>query len=153
MKEMVWCFMIALVIGATINGFTPGGGASAPPAAEQTPMAGGSTADATNIQEVSDANFQADVIKSSKPVLVDFYATWCGPCKQMDPIVETVASEYSDKLKVVKVDVDANAALSAKYNIGSIPSFVLFKDGKVAEFYAGAMDKSELVSIINKQVQ
>lgn len=90
------------------------------------------------IQLTSD-NFEAEVLNSDKPVLVDFYADWCGPCKMMMPVVEKMAEKYDGKIKVGKINSDDESALAAKYNIMSIPSFLLFKNGEVVETLTGAM--------------
>ena len=84
-------------------------------------------------------NFDSEVLKSDSPVLVDFYADWCGPCKMMMPVVEKMAEKYDGKIKVGKINSDDESALAAKYNIMSIPSFLLFKNGEVVETLTGAM--------------
>ena len=84
-------------------------------------------------------NFDSEVLKSDIPVLVDFYADWCGPCKMMMPVVEKMAEKYDGKIKVGKINSDDESALAAKYNIMSIPSFLLFKNGEVVETLTGAM--------------
>jgi thioredoxin 1 len=94
---------------------------------------------------VSDANFDAEVLKANVPVLVDFWATWCGPCKMIAPVVEELANEYDGKLKVVKVDVDSNPETSMKFSIRSIPTLMIFKGGKVVEQLIGAMPKRNLM--------
>jgi len=93
---------------------------------------------------LTELNFEQEVIKSDKPVLVDFWAPWCGPCRMMAPIVEELAEEFKDKAKVGKLNVDENANLAQKYNIMSIPTFLIFKDGKVAEQLVGGMGKEVL---------
>jgi thioredoxin 1 len=90
-------------------------------------------------QVVSDASFEKDVLQSSEPVLVDFYADWCGPCKAMAPALEAVASEMKGKVKVVKLDVDANPAITQKYHIQAMPTLMIFKDGQVAAQRVGAL--------------
>jgi thioredoxin 1 len=95
--------------------------------------------------EVSDSSFDAEVLKSSVPVLVDFWATWCGPCKMIAPVVEEIAKEYDGKVKVVKVDVDSNPETSMKFSIRSIPTLMIFKGGKVVEQLIGAMPKKNLM--------
>jgi thioredoxin 1 len=89
--------------------------------------------------QVSDKNFDAEVLKSSEPVLVDFFAEWCGPCKAMAPALEQVAAEMKGKLKVVKVDVDQNPEITVKYRIQAMPTLMIFKDGKVAAQNVGAL--------------
>ena len=95
--------------------------------------------------EVSDSNFESEVLKSNVTVLVDFWATWCGPCKMIAPVVEEIANEYAGKVKVVKVDVDSNPETSMKFSIRSIPTIMIFKGGKVVEQLIGAMPKKNLM--------
>ena len=94
---------------------------------------------------VDDANFQNEVLNSSVPVLVDFWAVWCGPCKMIAPIVEEMASEYNGKLKVTQMDVDANPRITMQYGIRSIPTLMVFKGGQVVEQIVGAVPKRHLV--------
>ena len=101
--------------------------------------------------KITDNNFEAEVKKSSMPVLVDFYADWCGPCKMMAPLVAQLAESYEGKCKVGKCNTDENSALTREYRIMSIPTFILFKDGEVAETIIGAVSKNELEAKI-KQV-
>jgi thioredoxin 1 len=93
---------------------------------------------------VKEQDFEAQVIRSEVPVLVDFWAEWCGPCRMIAPIVEDLASEYSGRLKVVKVDVDDNTAVAMRYNIMSIPTLGLFKGGQLVDRLVGYMPKQEL---------
>ena len=97
-----------------------------------------------NIQHVSDISFEADVLKSSGPVLVDYWAAWCGPCKAIAPILEELATEFSGQVKIAKVNVDENQETAAKFNIRGIPTLMLFKDGQVAATKVGALSKSQL---------
>ena len=94
---------------------------------------------------VDDANFQAEVLSSEKPVLVDFWAIWCGPCKMIAPLVEELAGEYDGKLKVAKMDVDANPRTAMQFGIRSIPTLLVFKGGQVVEQIVGAVPKRHLL--------
>jgi thioredoxin 1 len=99
---------------------------------------------------VSDADFENEVLKSSEPVVVDFYAEWCGPCKAMSPALEAVANDLKGKVKVVKLDVDQNPSTTAKYDIRAMPTLLIFKDGKVVNQKVGAMvQKKQLQDWIN----
>jgi thioredoxin 1 len=101
---------------------------------------------------VTDATFDAEVLKSTVPVLVDFWAVWCGPCKTIAPVVEELAAEYDGKLKVAKLDVDGNPDTSMKFAIRSIPTLMLFKDGRVVEQIIGAVPKRSLVDKLTQHV-
>jgi thioredoxin 1 len=101
---------------------------------------------------VTDATFEAEVLKSPVPVLVDFWAVWCGPCKTIAPVVEELATEYNGKLKVAKLDVDGNPDTSMKFAIRSIPTLMLFKDGRVVEQIIGAVPKRSLVEKLAQYV-
>ncbi len=105
-----------------------------------------------NTIEITDSNFETEVEKSDIPVLIDFWAAWCGPCRALAPTVEEIADEYQGKLKVGKLDVDANSALSAKFSIRGIPTLLLFKDGQVKEQLVGAVPKATIVGAITKHV-
>jgi|TARA_Y100000814_G_scaffold269940_1_gene225719 thioredoxin 1 len=94
--------------------------------------------------KVTDSSFEADVIKSEKPVLVDFWAEWCGPCVQIAPALEELANEYKDSLTVVKVNIDENPETPAKYGVRGIPTLILFKDGEIAATKVGAAPKRQL---------
>jgi len=101
-----------------------------------------------HIVYTTDANFENDVLKSSVPVLVDYWAEWCGPCKMIAPILDEVASDYQGKLKIAKVNVDENQQVTQKYGIRSIPTLMIFKDGNVQAQKVGAMSKSQLAAFI-----
>lgn len=101
------------------------------------------------IKHVSDSSFDTDVLQSDQPVLVDYWATWCGPCKMIAPILEEVAGEYAGRLTVAKVDVDANPDTAAKYGIRGIPTLMLFKNGQAAATKVGALSKSQLTTFLN----
>ncbi|WP_296712197.1 thioredoxin [Rhodoblastus sp.] len=100
-------------------------------------------------EKVTDATFESDVIKSAEPVVVDFWAEWCGPCKMIGPSLEELAKDYAGKVKIVKLNVDENPAVAGKLGIRSIPTLMLFKDGKVAAQKVGAAPKGELAKWIN----
>ena len=99
--------------------------------------------------EVNDDNFDEVVIKSDKPVLVDFWAEWCGPCRMVAPIMEEISQEYDGKALVVKCDVDSSPGVSAKYGIRNIPTILIFKDGKIADKQVGAVPKTNFVTKLN----
>ena len=104
------------------------------------------------IKHVTDLSFEADVLKSSQPVLVDYWAEWCGPCKQIAPILDEVSLTYQGKLQVVKMNVDENRDIPAKFNIRGIPTLMRFKDGKLAATKVGALSKAQLSAFINEQL-
>lgn len=100
--------------------------------------------------QITDDTFETEVLQADKPVVVDFWATWCGPCKMIAPILEEVASEMSDKVKVTKLDVDANNKTAGKYNIMSIPSLLFFKNGELVDQVVGAIPKAQLMARLEK---
>jgi len=101
------------------------------------------------IKQVSDASFDADVIQSSQPVLVDYWAPWCGPCKMIAPILEDVAGQYAGRLTIAKLNVDDNPDTAAKYGIRGIPTLMLFKNGQAAATKVGALSKSQLTEFLD----
>jgi len=104
------------------------------------------------IKHLSDASFEADVLKSSTPVLVDYWAEWCGPCKMIAPILDEVAGTYQGKLTIAKMNVDENREVPAKFGIRGIPTLMLFKDGQLAATKVGAMSKAQLTAFIDQQL-
>jgi thioredoxin 1 len=104
------------------------------------------------IKHTSDATFETDVLKASKPVLVDYWAEWCGPCKMIAPILDEVSAAYQDKLQIAKMNVDENREIPAKFGIRGIPTLMLFKDGQLAATKVGAMSKAQLTAFIDQQL-
>ena len=103
------------------------------------------------MQIVNDNNFETEVLNADKPVLVDFFATWCGPCRQMLPIVEELSEEMAEKIKIVKVDVDEAPKTPENYDIQTLPTLILFKDGKVIDTKTGSQMKSQIIEWINSK--
>jgi len=101
---------------------------------------------------ITDESFESEVLQSDKPVIVDFWATWCGPCKMIAPILEEIATEYGEKIKVAKLDVDANNRTAAKYNIMSIPSLLFFRNGEVVDQVIGALPKAQIAARLQKVI-
>jgi len=106
----------------------------------------------SNVGEVTDVTFEAEVLKASLPVLVDFWAPWCGPCRAVAPVVEEIANEYKDKLKVVKLNTDENPKTAQSYRISGIPSLMVFKNGQPVEQVVGAVPKTTLSSAVEKHL-
>ncbi len=102
------------------------------------------------IEEINDNNFERIVLKSEIPVVVDFWAQWCGPCRKLTPVLEQIQLEFKDDIKVVKIDADKNINTAKEYGISSLPSVLIFKDGSVKEVMAGLMPKSAIISNIKK---
>ncbi len=105
-----------------------------------------------NIVEVTDDTFEQEVLKSDKPVLVDYWAEWCGPCKMIAPVLEEIAAEYAGRLKVAKLNIDDNPATPPKYGIRGIPTLMLFKDGQVEATKVGAVSKSQLAAFLDSNL-
>lgn len=105
-----------------------------------------------NVMHVTDTSFDKDVLQAGTPVLVDYWAEWCGPCKMIAPILEDVAKEYNGRLSVAKVDIDANQNIAAKYGIRGIPTLMLFKGGQVHAQKVGALSKTQLTSFIDSNL-
>jgi len=120
----------------------PGGGLQ-PSQAKDFPMS------SELIKHVSDASFDGDVIQSGKPVLVDYWAEWCGPCKMIAPILDDVSKEYDGKLQIAKMNVDENREVPAKFGIRGIPTLMLFKNGQLAATKVGALSKAQLTAFID----
>ena len=106
-----------------------------------------------NVSEVSDASFEQEVLKSETPVLIDFWAPWCGPCKTISPVVEELAGEYDGRLKVVKMNVDNNPQTPTHYGVRGIPNLMIFRAGQVADQIVGAVPKAQLVKAIDRALQ
>jgi thioredoxin 1 len=141
MKQALIVFIIALALGSFINSLM---------ALEHSPGQETASISSPLVIQGSDKNFKQEVLESDKPVLVDFFATWCGPCKMMAPVVDQLAKEYEGRVKVVKVDTDQSPESSETYRIQAIPAFIVFKDGKVVQQIVGAAPKEELVSALDK---
>jgi len=105
-----------------------------------------------NIKHVTDASFETDVLKSGKPVLVDFWAEWCAPCKMLAPILEEISANYGDRLQIVKIDVDSNQDVPKQFQVRGIPTLMLFKDGQAIGTRVGNAPKSYLSAFINQSL-
>ena len=104
------------------------------------------------IKHVTDATFEVDVLQSAQPILVDYWAEWCGPCKMIAPILDEVSTAYEGKLNIAKMNVDENREIPAKFGIRGIPTLMLFKDGQLAATKVGALSKAQLVAFIDQQL-
>lgn len=105
-----------------------------------------------NIVHVTDASFESDVLGASTPVLVDFWAAWCGPCKMIAPLLDQLSEEYADKVKVCKIDVDSNPQTAAKFSVRGIPTLLLFKDGELEATKVGALSKVQLKEFVDSNL-
>ena len=105
------------------------------------------------IKHISDASFEADVLQSTQPVLVDYWAEWCGPCKMIAPILDEMATTYNGKLQITKMNVDENREIPGKFGIRGIPTLMLFKDGKLAATKVGALSKSQMAAFIDENLK
>lgn len=158
-KELMITFFACLVIGAVMNGSPP-----QPPAGETTatPVAEQSSSESENAEEAppgeqkaletSDASFDQDVLQSNVPVLVDFKASWCQPCKHMAPVVEKLAEQYDGKIKVYIVDTDSSPGLKEKYQINALPTFMVFRGGRSVASHTGQMPQEMLAGVIDRQL-
>ena len=106
----------------------------------------------THLDHITDNSFELEVLNSEQPVLVDYWAEWCGPCKSIAPILDEVSREYEKKVKIAKLDVDQNHEISKKYGIRGIPTLMLFKDGNVIATHTGALNKSQLTTFIDSNI-
>jgi len=105
-----------------------------------------------NTLEITDSNFESEVVKSTTPVLIDFWAAWCAPCRALAPTVDSIAAEYKGRVKVGKLDVDANGSTAARFNIRGIPTLLVIKDGQVKEQIVGAVEKSVITKALDKHL-
>lgn len=104
------------------------------------------------VAEFTDANFEADVLQSDAPVLVDFWAEWCMPCRMLAPTIDEIAGEFDGKAKIGKVDMDANREIAMKYGISAIPTIIIFKDGQITDKFVGMTSKEDMVGALEKAV-
>ncbi|MCB1649005.1 MAG: thioredoxin TrxA [Pseudomonadales bacterium] len=105
-----------------------------------------------NIVQISDASFEQDVLQAPGPVMVDFWAEWCGPCKMIAPVLEELADEYAGRLTIAKLNIDSNTATAPKYGVRGIPTLIIFKNGEVAGTKVGALSRSQLAAFIDSVI-
>lgn len=106
----------------------------------------------SNVTDINDSNFESEVVNSSIPVVVDFWATWCGPCRKLGPVIDEIAESFEGKVKFVKVNTEENLETARKYSISGLPSLLVFKDGEAVERMTGLMPKSTIISNIEKHI-
>ncbi|MBX9878386.1 MAG: thioredoxin [Candidatus Obscuribacterales bacterium] len=147
MRDALIAFFACLVIGAIINGSHGPAVSHVPESLQQSAAA---SRDADLVPAVTQASFDSDVLQSEKPVLVEFWATWCDPCKRMKPVVNEIAKEFEEQIKTVKVDIDAEPELAGKFNVNGVPTLMLFKDGKMVTIVSGVTSKETLAEQINR---
>jgi len=162
MKELLLVFLLALVVGSIINGCLRNTQEPATDPDRQASASQGAGHNATSrelpglkpvaalVGDTSDTDFAHDVLSSGQPVLVDFWADWCGPCKEMAPVINELASQYQGRLTVLRLDVDDNPATSGRYEVMGIPTFAIFKEGRLAARITGAVPKEQLVSAVER---
>ncbi len=103
-----------------------------------------------NVLQVSDGNFDSEVLQASQPVLVDFWASWCGPCKAIAPVIDALAEQYADQVRIAKLNVDENPATPGKYGVRGIPTLILFKDGQIVDQLVGVVPRQQLENLLQK---
>jgi len=153
MKELLLSFVFALVVGSALNGYNV---QSSEPDEANALEAGSPEAvveTGAGVSDVSDSRFKSDVLESDTPVLVDFWATWCGPCRVMHPVIKSLAAEYDGKIKVMRMDVDKNPKTTGKYDITEIPAFFIFKGGNKVASFTGVTPKERLAEAIKQALQ
>lgn len=155
MKEVIIAFLVALVVGAFINGFAVNGSStvSSEPAVVQPGAVSGGGSVGMAVPDTTDATFEQDVLTASTPVLVDFYTETCAPCREMAPIFEQVAADYADRVKVVRMDIDSNPSVAARYNVNTLPTAIIFKNGQRGESFTGLVPRGILAQSLDRALQ